>query len=190
MPRLFTAIPLPATVVEQLSRFREPLPGARWLESENYHLTLRFAGDVDNSTASEFADNLARIQLHGFELQLVGFGVFGGDDPRVLWAGVSASPALDGLQRANEIAARAAGLPPERRHFKPHVTIARFTSTRLQAVSRFLGRHAGAVSPPFHVDRFLLMSSKPRTGGGPYVIEEEYPLLGYNWDDDDDYDNG
>ena len=61
MPRLFTAIRLPADIAMQLARFKTPLPGARWVEPADYHLTLRFLGDVEIPIAREFADNLSRI---------------------------------------------------------------------------------------------------------------------------------
>ena len=181
MPRLFAAIPLPAAVAGALARFQQPLPGAKWIDPNDYHLTLRFAGDVDNIVAREFADFLRRIDINVFEMRLTGFGAFGGNDPRVLWAGVDAGPELVALQRAVETAARSAGLKPERQQFKPHVTVARLRHSRPDAVSKFLERHAGARSPVFLVDSFALFSAKPRTGGGPYVIEETFPLAGYDF---------
>ena len=190
MPRLFTSIPIPSDIAGQLAKFRQPLPGARWLEPADFHLTLRFAGDVDSSAAREFSDNLSRINLHAFEITLEGFGVFGGHDPHTLWAGVSNNPALNELQRATERAARSAGLPPEPRQFKPHVTIARFRSTRVQEVVRFLERNASAKSASIEVENFLLMSAKPRTGGGPYVVEQEFPLTSYFWDEEDEAEYG
>lgn len=184
MPRLFTAIRIPTDIAAQLARFREPLPGARWIEPQNYHLTLRFIGDVTNPVAREFADHLSRLELDGFEIRLRGFGVFGGHDPKALWAGIDAPSQLDALYRANERAARAAGLKPERQKFKPHVTIARFRHTRIEAVSRFLQRHAASASMPIYVDRFYLISSKPHSGGGPYVVEQEFALHNYAWADE------
>lgn len=181
MPRLFAAIPLPSDVVDALGRFQQPLPGAKWVDPADYHLTLRFAGDVDNLVAREFADFLRRIDIGVFQLQLAGFGAFGGNDPRVLWAGVKAASELSELARATENAARSAGLKPERQQFKPHITIARLRHSRVEAVSQFLERHSGARSRSFLVDHFALYSAKPHTGGGPYVIEETFPLAGHQW---------
>lgn len=185
MPRLFTGIALPADVAGDLLRLKAPLPGARWIEPENLHITLRFAGDIDNTTASEFVDALAQISLPAFDVSIAGLGVFGGEDPRALYAEVKPSDALEALARANERAARRAGLPPETRAFKPHVTIARLRYAKSDALARFLTRHGRFQLATFHADRFQLFSSKPRVGGGPYVVEEEYPLQqgssGYDW---------
>ncbi|HEY8129273.1 MAG TPA: 2'-5' RNA ligase family protein, partial [Hyphomicrobium sp.] len=54
MPRLFTAIEVPEEICEELHRLRMPLPGARWMKPESYHITLRFAGDIGNGEAREF----------------------------------------------------------------------------------------------------------------------------------------
>ena len=55
MPRLFTGLEIPASLGESLSLLRGGLPGARWIDAENYHLTLRFIGDVDDDIAQEVA---------------------------------------------------------------------------------------------------------------------------------------
>lgn len=178
MPRLFTGIEVPDPVREALSRLRQPLPGARWIDPENYHITLRFAGDVDNRMAAEFAHALDEIETEAFELRFSGTGTFGGSDPRSLWARIEPSPDLEALMRAHERAARAAGLQPETRKFKPHVTMARLRNTSVEAVARYLQRHGAFRTEPFPVSRFALFSSKPQVGGGPYVIEETYTLLG------------
>lgn len=178
MPRLFTAIELPEALRETLSALEAPLPGAHWTHEDNLHITLRFAGDVDNRTADEFAAELASIDQDAFTLRMSGVGVFGGNGPRILYAGVAPSPQLESLARAHERAARNAGLAPEARTFKAHVTLARFRRGRPDALARYLQRHGAFSSPPFAVTQFLLMSSRPKTGGGPYVEEAAYPLTG------------
>ncbi len=178
MLRLFTAIALPNALADELASFATPLAGARWIEPEDMHLTLRFAGDIDNATACEFHAGLSAIDEPAFSLRLAGFGAFGGQQPRTLWAGVEDNPWLDQLARANERAARMAGLKPEKHGFKPHVTLARLKGTRPEAVARVLETLGAFRSAPFSVDRFSLYSSRPKVGGGPYVIEESFALRG------------
>ena len=187
MPRLFTGIELPEGLRMRLARLGDPLPGARWLKAENIHLTLRFAGDVDNRTAADFAEFLEGITASAFELRLSGLGAFGGNDPRVIWAGVENSAELESLARANERAARNAGLPPESRKFAPHVTLARLRNSRPEAVARYLGRHGGFRSEAFTVSRFVLFSSRPQTGGGPYVVERAFPFDNVFDEDSEDH---
>lgn len=189
MPRLFTGIELPEDVRDAVSDLEMPIPGAWWIEGDNLHLTLRFAGDVDNVTAREFAELLGGIETDAFEMRLTGLGTFGGNDPHTLWVGVEAGGGLEALWRANERAARGAGLKPEARNFKPHVTIARLRHPRIEALAKFLSRRGGFKSEPFTVSRFVLYSSRPKVGGGPYVVEEAYPLSGAAWEAYDEADH-
>lgn len=182
MPRLFTALELPERVRTRLGLIRGPLVGARWVEPENFHITLRFAGDIDNHTADEFAGFLDDIEMEPFDIRISGLGAFGGRTPRVIWAGVEGDQ-LDVLQRAHERAARSAGLEPDPQTYRPHVTLARLRGTRPEAVARFLGSRGAVISEPFRVERFVLFSSRPGSGGGPYVPEQTFPLgQGYGFD--------
>ena len=176
MPRLFTGIEIPGHIVERLSYLRGGLAGARWIHAENYHLTLRFIGDVDRHTARDFTSALGGIVADPFELWLNGLGSFGGGKPRAIFAGIAPSEGLEALRRANERAAREAGLPPEGRNFKPHVTLARLRGARADAVAAYLERQGGIGPSTFTVDRFVLYSSRNSVGGGPYVVEAAYPL--------------
>jgi 2'-5' RNA ligase len=180
MPRLFTAIEIPLAVRLHLSLVRAPLAGAKWIEPDNMHITLRFVGDIDGRSADEFVSLLAGVRARPFPVTIADIGAFGGRDPRVLWAGVQAGEPLDALYRANDRAARAAGLESEGRAFKPHVTLARMRGGRQQAVARFLGENGGLRTQPFTVTRFVLLSARPGSGGGPYVVEAEFPFEGSN----------
>ena len=60
MPRLFTGLEIPADISQELASYRGGLPGARWVDPENYHITLRFIGDVDHSVAREVYSLSAR----------------------------------------------------------------------------------------------------------------------------------
>ena len=69
MPRLFTGIELPKDIVDNLEKIKQPLQGATWVNKENFHISLRFAGDIDNKLANEFAHELSRIDQEIFEIQ-------------------------------------------------------------------------------------------------------------------------
>ncbi|MGF1650494.1 MAG: RNA 2',3'-cyclic phosphodiesterase [Hyphomicrobiaceae bacterium] len=186
MPRLFAAIEVTDETADALMDLEQPLPGARWLAADDFHLTLRFFGDVSNSAAREIADALAGIDLPMFELRLRGVNVFGAKEPHSIWVGVEPNPMLTALQAATERAARIAGFAPETRGYTPHVTIARLKRPRDEGIARYLTRNGRFTCPPFPVPRFALFSSKPKVGGGPYVIEEVFGLRGGSWDDTDD----
>jgi 2'-5' RNA ligase len=182
MLRLFTGLEIPRATRQRLALIRAPFEGAKWIAAEDMHITLRFAGDIDGRTADEFAEFLGGIRVRPFEVRIADLGAFGGRDPRVLWAGVSGGPELESLQRANERAARAAGLEADARSFKPHVTLARLRGVRERAVAQFLEENGGLVTEPFLVTRFVLFSARPGYGGPPYAIEAEYPFEGTSMD--------
>jgi RNA 2',3'-cyclic 3'-phosphodiesterase len=178
MPRLFTGLEIPARLITRLSMMRGKLAGARWIDPENFHITLRFAGDIDDLQAHAFAACLEDIEFDSFDIQVEGLGSFGGNKPRALFAGVRMTEPLERLQKAHERAARRAGLPPEARNFTPHVTLARLKDSKPAAVAEYLSYYGALFAEPFRVSRFVLFSSRASKGGGPYIIEECYPFRG------------
>jgi RNA 2',3'-cyclic 3'-phosphodiesterase len=176
MPRLFTALEIPTPIAFSLSLLRGGLPGARWVEPENYHITLRFIGDIDHHTADEIAQALERVDRPGFELSLEALDAFGSKKPQTVVACVKNSPALKELQAAQERIVQRVGLEPERRRYRPHVTLARLKGASEAAVAAYLALRGDFRTPSFPVGRFVLLSSRASKGGGPYVMEEAYPL--------------
>ena len=176
MPRLFTGLEIPADVAQSLSMLRGGLPGARWIDPENYHVTLRFIGDVDDSIAHEVASMLGRVRRHAFELRVDDLKSFGGRKPRAIVATLGPAQALIELQAEHERLMQRVGLEPEGRKFSPHVTLARLRESSSRQVADYLAVRAPFRSPPFPVSRFVLFSSRASIGGGPYVVEAAYPL--------------
>ncbi|WP_322987809.1 MULTISPECIES: RNA 2',3'-cyclic phosphodiesterase [unclassified Hoeflea] len=176
MPRLFTALEIPRDAAMSLSLLRGGLPGARWLDVENYHITLRFIGDVDGPTADELVSALDRIDRPSFPLTLAGMGSFGSKKPHSIWAGVAPSIELKALQAEIERICQRLGLAPDPRRFSPHVTLARLRNPRLVDVVDYLGGRGDFRAQPFDVGRFVVMSARDSVGGGPYIVEEAYPL--------------
>ena len=177
MPRLFTALEIPRDAALSLSLLRGGLPGARWIDVENYHLTLRFIGDVEGHVADEIANALDRVRRPSFTLTLSGVGAFGSKKPHSIYAGVAPSPDLVALQAEIERICQRLGLPAETRKFVPHVTLARLRNASDGDVAHYLSGRGNFSTLPFRVGRFVLMSSRESVGGGPYVVEEAWPLL-------------
>ena len=176
MPRLFTGLEIPPDVAMSLSMLRGGLPGARWIDAENYHVTLRFIGDVDDGTARDIAAMLDQIRRRAFELHFDGIDSFGGRRPRAVVASVAPSQALIELQAEQERMMQRIGLDPEGRKYTPHVTIARLRESSSRDVANYLATRGLFRTPSFQLSCFVLYSSRASIGGGPYVVEESYPL--------------
>ncbi|MBO9710718.1 MAG: RNA 2',3'-cyclic phosphodiesterase [Caulobacter sp.] len=178
MIRLFTAIAIPRDLGEDLVPRQYGIDGARWRPVEAFHITLRFVGDVPEPDAADLDEELAAITAPAFDLRLAGAGHFGeGADIHAVWAGVEDTPGLTRLQKANEAAARRAGLKPETRAYRPHVTLAYLKRPPVPEVAAWIQGHNLLRSPLFRVDRFGLYSSWQTKEGSVYRLEREYPLV-------------
>ncbi len=176
MPRLFTGLEIPPDVGQSFAMLRGGLPGARWIDPANYHLTLRFIGDVDDVVAHEIASMLGKVRRGPFELRLDGLSAFGGHKPRAVVASVAPAQQVIELQAEHERLLQRVGLEPERRKYTPHVTLARLRESSSRDVADYLSMRAAFRSMTFAVSRFVLFSSRASIGGGPYVVEASYPL--------------
>jgi RNA 2',3'-cyclic 3'-phosphodiesterase len=178
MLRLFVGIEFPPELKLRLSLLQSGIAGARWIDPGNFHLTLRFIGEIDEGTAADVDEALLRLKARPFSVELAGVGVFGGDKLRTLWVGVERDPALMNLQGKIELALIRAGLPPEPRKFAPHVTLARLGDPRRGELQEFLAAHAPFRAEPLRVEAFSLIASYPTKAGSVYEDQADYPLSG------------
>ena len=178
MLRLFVGIGFPPELKLQLSLLCSGVPGAKWVDPGNFHLTLRFIGEIAEDVAADVDDALSRLRARSFTLQIAGTGVFGGGEkPRSLWAGIERSPELVGLRDKIEQALIRAGLPPEPRKFAPHVTLAGLNGPPLDKLRDFLVAHAQFRAVPISVECFSLIASFQTKSGSVYEDQADYPLL-------------
>jgi RNA 2',3'-cyclic 3'-phosphodiesterase len=178
MIRLFVAIEIPDSVRTRLSLLQGGVPGARWSAPENFHLTLRFIGQVDEAAANDIDDALSVVRNPAFEISIKGMGEFGGDEVRALWAGVAPCPDLVHLAAKIERALQRIGRPAETRKFTPHVTLAYLKDTPPPRVLEFIAAHNLFDSGPIPVKSFSLYSSHQTGKASLYRVERTYPLEG------------
>lgn len=178
MARLFIAIDFPANVKEHLGNICYGVAGAKWVPAEQIHLTLRFLGDIDDTTYHGIASALEEVHCEPFPLRLRGTGHFPPrGKPRVLWVGIEEQPVLSRLHGEIEAALERVGVERERRKFHPHVTIARLRDrVRPTEVVPFLSASGAFSAGPVTVSEFHLYSSLLKPQGAIHRIEATYPL--------------
>jgi len=177
MLRLFVGLGLPEALRDTLSMLERGIPGARWIESDNYHVTLRFIGAAPEDRAEDIDSALGRVRAAPFALSLAGVGHFGKlRKARSVWAGVEANEPLNRLQAGVESAVVRAGFPAEARKFRPHVTLARIKGETGHHVANFLSEHGDFRAPPFEVRAFHLYESRLTRHGAMYRVLQSYPL--------------
>ena len=175
--RLFVGLDLPWEVRERLDQLCGGVPGARWVPDENYHVTLRFIGEVPGHLADEIDHALAALRARAFELVFSGMGTFAkGGREVALWAGIARNPALDHLQGKIETALQRTGLGPERRRFQPHVTLARLDGADPGRLAGFLQARNLFRLGPVPMNHFTLFSSRLGKEASVYTAEVDYPL--------------
>jgi 2'-5' RNA ligase len=177
MLRLFVALALPAEIRSEVAGLAGGIPGAKWVPPENYHLTLRFIGEIENWRAQEVDDALGAIRGHAFDLALRGVGTFEkGGRLQSLWVGAERNDTLTHLQGKIETALQRIGLPPERKRFSPHVTLARVDRAPPEKVVAYVQAHNLFRATAVHVAHFTLFSSRLGKEASVYTPEVEYDL--------------
>jgi 2'-5' RNA ligase len=177
MPRLFIAVDLPDSIKENLEAMSFGLPGAKWVDVQQIHLTVRFIGEVDGVLFHDIKNALHEVSIAAFDLQLKGVGYFPPrGTPRVLWAGLEKSEPLQLLRKKIDSALFRIRVKPEGRKFSPHITIARLKNSPVQKIANFLAGNGLFSQEPFQVADFKLYSSTLSPKGAYHKVERIYPL--------------
>lgn len=170
--RLFVALTFEDELLDAIVALQGRIPVGRIVQRENLHLTLLFAGELDDRHAEALHDGLQGVSFDAFPLQFGGLGTFGSPWPETLWLGVRPNPALEALQGKVRSAAHGAGVMPERQRFRPHVTLARPGGAGVDGdaarLAAFLSRWESAELPVCQVRGFSLVQSHLRRDGARY----------------------
>jgi 2'-5' RNA ligase len=175
MHRLFVAIRPPRAMRAALLSRMGGIPGARWQDDDQLHLTLRFIGEVDRPLAEDIAVALGAIHHPRFALALHGSGRFerrGRIDS--LWWGVTPHEAITALHHKIDRQLVRLGLPPEGRAYLPHITLARFSRSNAPADAMIAAPVEEGQAHP--IADFCLYESDLGSDGALYSIIARYPL--------------
>ncbi len=189
--RLFIAVPVPAAALEAcrvlIDSVRTAPAGkaARWVRTENLHLTLRFLGATPPDRGPAVADVLrtAAAGRRPFPVLLAGAGAFPSVmRPRALWIGIhDGAPDLGAIASELDAPLAALGWPPEGRPFRPHLTVARTDAASIAdgaAAAAALMRAAAGWRVSFTADRLVLCRSHLGRGAPRYETVAETALPG------------
>lgn len=178
--RLFIAIVLPPPVREVLRELPQKVGGVSWSSAEQWHLTLRFLGDVAEEQIDPLLARLATIEVEPFVLPIEGVGTFPPNrPPRVVWVGTGAGhPRLFQLRQRVDDAVLAAGVDLDVRTFHPHVTLARCGGEVGTGLTQWLHDHREFVAPPIRVESFALFRSELQPEGAVHTLVRSFPLRG------------
>lgn len=176
--RLFVALALPDDIRWQLRLICGGLAGAgRWVPPENFHITLRFLGEVDGRDTEYVDAALAGIRAPRFSLRLKGVDAFtSGQRVKSVHAVVEKSPALQHLHDKVESAVVRAGLAPEGQKYSPHVTVAWPKDVNLVKLQHYLMEHSLFKTEPFAVTHFTLFASEMGSEQSVYTALRSYAL--------------
>ncbi len=174
--RLFVATEVPedvrAAVAGAVAPLRERFPKARWVPTQNQHVTLKFLGSTYprlvewvTATVGELASRHAP-----FTTRVEGLGAFpNARRARVLWAGLDDAGSAFGRLAADLDEALSREFETEKRAFTPHLTVARFEPTVAVDPDEIAFE-----SEPFEVGRIVLFRShlrRPAPVYEPMVVE-------------------
>ena len=178
--RTFLAISLPDDVRAQLARVQGALRLGRTEPVENLHLTIAFLGEQSDACLDEVHLALQGLRASAPEVAIKGLDVFGGTEPRILFAAVAANDPLTELNKKVRARIHAAGLDLPHERFRPHVTLARLggrlTPDELAQLARFLSQQGGLATTPFRPAELTLFESVIGKRGSQYYPLASYPL--------------
>ncbi len=174
--RTFLGISLPYGAKEELARICFGLEEIRWLDPENFHLTLVFLGELDRDQLENVSEICSQIRFLPFILDVQGVGVFGHKSPEVLYASATLTEELKNLQKIIDSSLRRSGFSIEKRDYKPHITIGRFRKSQDRKLEMYLEEFQSLHLSGISVSEFHLFSSRNGPDGPIYSVEETYPF--------------
>lgn len=182
--RTFAAIALPDEVRDRISRVTKDMRSAcksvRWVQAENYHLTLAFYGEVEDDQFETIDAALARhtSNIAAFTLHLTECGAFPNvRKPATVWVGVNTCSELEACHAAAAEAGSAVGIPAEKRKYHPHITIGRVRRGRFeQELAPHLPSAEAIGACEFTVRDVSLFKSSLTPQGAHYDCLKQYPL--------------
>jgi len=184
MKRVFCAIEVPASkeIRAAVDSLKQSLAGEtiKWVSPNNYHLTLKFFGSIEESNVPKIVEKLKNCALKvlPFSFNVEGCGFFGKkNSPSVIWLGIKNQKGLVDLYKEVNKAILPLGYLPEKQFFEPHLTIGRFKFTKKPLdTEHFEASLANKDLARVEVGSFCLIESILHPHGPSYNVIEKFYL--------------
>lgn len=177
--RSFIALPIPNETANELGdvaakmSYQDKSNAVKWVDQENYHITLAFLGEQSESDLDAFAEQLdERLTQHEFLINLSHLSPFPETKPKLLAAMVEKSDDIISIHKQVISSIQASGLLFDKRKFIPHLTLGRNRSTRNQ----YAGTIPMNVSYEAFIDEVVLYQSVLTSSGAEYEAIYRFPL--------------
>lgn len=186
--RLFVACEVPPDVQRTIAGIMENLKpssreAVRWVRPEGVHVTLKFLGEVQQKKlpAIKMALQEAVMRHSPFNLEISSIGTFGGREGlRTMWMGIAGDVLrLEALVRDVNLALSVVGFEPERRPFRPHLTLGRVKDSVPTRQRAEIEVDVGKIHVPeveWRNSHISLMRSRLAPGGAQYDVLATFPL--------------
>ena len=184
--RVFCAVELPETtrsiVLRHIARLKAAVPHAKasWGREANLHLTLKFLGEIPQTSVSDFSQAASRVVVDAtpFSIQLEETGAFPSHgQARVLWLGINdPSGKLVDLHGRLETESANSGFAKETRPFHPHLTIARLRQPDRARALAVAHKQMEFESVQIDVTELVVIRSELSSDGSKYTIVSRHPL--------------
>lgn len=152
----------------------------RWVAPDNFHVTLWFLGETPEHhiPAISVALRQATEGISAFQISLNEIGIFGSSyNPKVIWIGVDAPPALPELFDNILLKLAEIGIEKDRQNFVAHLSIGRITIIEdKKRFQQIIDRSRSGHIQKEEVNNFHLFESILKPTGPEYNILESYPL--------------
>ncbi|MFN2491317.1 MAG: RNA 2',3'-cyclic phosphodiesterase [Pyrinomonadaceae bacterium] len=184
--RVFCAIELPdilpARVRMHIAKLKDAVPTAHasWTRDANLHLTLKFLGELPQTSVESFSAAVSRA-VEGFtpfRIFLEYTGVFPkAGSPRVLWIGINDPEGmLSQLHARLEDECEQVGFEREDRPYSPHLTVARLRKPQHARTLAVAHRQLAFEPASIIVSELLVIRSQLSSEGSKYTVISRHPL--------------
>ncbi len=174
--RLFAALTVPENLSQQMKNLPRSGIDARFAHEDDYHITLRFIGDMPPDRVDEISQALARVRRPKLNIVVRGLDAFDRAKKNpVMFAKVESARKLTALAAEINVALSPLGFDMPDKEFVPHVTFARLN--RRDGAQEYIDRYSGRIAASWEAPEFYLMRSAPPDGSGRrYSVLAKYPL--------------